>query len=125
MLIQADFGTKTTLFLMQAIKDEINSIYKLKISKYSFCCCVLKCLIWYQNMKGMKGILESPQEQEKRTRKQNQDSNPTNPKDTFSSISKITCLKCICLQEQFGVGKQLLLEKWLEALKQEGKKVSY
>ncbi|MFT2804668.1 signal recognition particle-docking protein FtsY [Candidatus Phytoplasma asteris] len=119
-LIQADFGTKTTLFLMQAIKDEINQ-FQIKNPQKLPSVVVSKMLDLYQNMKGMKGILESPQEQDKEQEKQNQDSNPTNPKDTFQSQNNLP--QMYLFTGVNGVGKTTTIGKMAEALKQEGKKV--
>ncbi|GLH60802.1 signal recognition particle-docking protein FtsY [Paulownia witches'-broom phytoplasma] len=120
LLIQADFGTKTTLFLMQAIKDEINQ-FQIKNPQKLPSVVVSKMFDLYQNMKGMKGILEIPQEQEKEQEKQNQDSNPTNPKDSFQSQNNLP--QMYLFTGVNGVGKTTTIGKMAEALKQEGKKV--
>ncbi|WP_024563450.1 signal recognition particle-docking protein FtsY [Candidatus Phytoplasma tritici] len=122
LLIQADFGTKTILFLMQSIKDEINQ-FQIKNPQKLPSVVVSKMFDLYQNMKNMKDTLESSQEQEqeKQKIKQNQSPNSTNPKDTFTSQNNFP--QMYLFTGVNGVGKTTTIGKMAEALKQEGKKV--
>lgn len=115
LLIQADFGTKTILFLMQAIKDEINK-FQIKNTQKLPAIVVSKMFDLYQNMTNMKDTLENSQEQAK----QNQGPNPTNPKDTFTSQNNFP--KMYLFTGVNGVGKTTTIGKMAELLKKEGNK---
>jgi fused signal recognition particle receptor len=114
LLIEADFGTKTTLFLMQAIKDEINR-FQIKNPQKIPSILASKMFDLYKNMQDMKGILENIKEKEK------QDNKIKNSKDTLSP--PITIPQMYLFTGVNGVGKTTTIGKMANSLKKEGKKV--